>query len=377
MNQAPRRVDTGCTHIHTPSPLSNRARAFAQVGTKPLSATSNLPTQKSFTTFPSVPSNDEWNLTVEAYVRELMDLDQDNLLKTEKKSSMDRQPCRKVFQSLLESDDMGADEEGDSTRQGHEEKERSCSWERNEKLIEHVLDIIYPNTLRYRLVYPSNENRGEKDHGDHQGNGNDSSGVNDNASSNDSSNANDNAGDSGVDSDSVERNDKSRINDNSHGHNHGDSNTSMIPRLVPVDRTAKAKTNSAPSNIAAATVIIESDDAHYCLSPHRSGGAAGLTTLQDLLRFNPGNLDTSLKKGFLVYQLLKAVEGLHQHGLVHGSIKPSNIYIDENLWITLTGIKCSVPYHDDIQATNQQQTTLTIGAGQGLPKGMLRPVICE
>ncbi|KAK3827473.1 MAG: hypothetical protein J3Q66DRAFT_275023 [Benniella sp.] len=129
---------------------------------------------------------------------------------------------------------------------------------------------------------------------------------------------------------------------NSHGHNHGDSNTSRIPRLVPVDRTAKAKTNSAPSNIAAATVIIESDDAHYCLSPHRSGGAAGLTTLQDLLRFNPGNLDTSLKKGFLVYQLLKAVEGLHEHGLVHGSIKPSNIYIDENLWITLTGIKCSI-----------------------------------
>ncbi|KAI8599116.1 hypothetical protein EDD21DRAFT_308451 [Dissophora ornata] len=99
----------------------------------------------------------------------------------------------------------------------------------------------------------------------------------------------------------------------------------------------------SPANIAGATVIIESDDAHYCLSPHRLGGATGLTTLQDLLRFNPGNLNTSLKKGFLVYQLLKAVKGLHQSGIVHGSLKASNIYIDENLWITLTGIKCSVP----------------------------------
>ncbi|ORZ09719.1 hypothetical protein BCR41DRAFT_309357 [Lobosporangium transversale] len=114
-----------------------------------------------------------------------------------------------------------------------------------------------------------------------------------------------------------------------------------------------------PANIAAATAIIESDRAHYCLSPHRLGGATGLTTLQDLLRFNPGNLNNSLKKGFLVFQLLKAVKGLHRHGIIHGNLNPSSIYIDENLWITLTGIKCSeLPFTIRIGSKIHEESTV-------------------
>ncbi|KAG0216715.1 WD repeat-containing protein 81, partial [Mortierella sp. GBA43] len=322
-----------------------RARAFSQVGPKSSSAVSNPPTQKSYTTLTSVSSNDEWNLTVEAYVRELLDIDleEDNLLKTGSKPVCpDTQHYHKEFQSILESND--ADTDPDESHNGGPDP-----WENNKILIEHVLDILYPTTLRYKLVHPShvNASRGHSNDDSGEGSGHDSP----NHDISDGNNEDSSPG----------------RNDDSDDRHYGDDNMAIASQLVLVERDIDAKTKPAPSNIAAATVIIESDSAHYCLSPHRSGGAAGLTTLQDLLRFNPGNLNTSLKKGFLVYQLLKAVEGLHRNGLIHGSIKPSNIYIDENLWITLTGIKCSVPYQDNLKPSNTHRT-LTTTVNQGLPK---------
>ncbi|KAG0006087.1 WD repeat-containing protein 81 [Entomortierella chlamydospora] len=181
--------------------------------------------------------------------------------------------------------------------------ERPSFQKNSKKLVEHVLDTIYPTTLRYRVVHPT-ENDGQ-----------------------------------------------------------------IIPRLVLMERNPGSSRRTAPANIAAATVIIESDEAHYCFSRHRSGGSTGLTTLQDLLRFNPGNLDTSLKKGFLVYQLLKAVNGLHRNGIIHGNIKPSNIYIDENLWITLTGIKCSVPIQDVFQPSDKPNGGLVKLKGLSITNG--------
>lgn len=251
-----------------------RVRVFAE-SAEEKSVGLSRPQQKSFPTLTSISSNKDWNITAEDYIRELMITDDGGSFKSDEARRVSpAYPNYKAFCPILESDDGIAGSE--STRTSGESRQDIRT--RNKRLIEQVLDIIYPTTLRYRVVHITQED--------------------------------------------------------------GRRNT----HLVPMERSPDTKGRRPPSNIASATVIIESDDAHYCLSPHRAGGATGLTTLQDMLRFNPGNLNTSLKKGFLVYQLLKAVKGLHENGLIHGNINPSNIYIDENLWISLTGIKCSVPH---------------------------------
>ncbi|KAF9949169.1 hypothetical protein BGZ72_008997 [Mortierella alpina] len=248
-----------------------RARVFAQAASKSSSKNSQLP-RRSFTTLTSIPPNSDWNLTGEEYIRELLSISEGDTSKTQD-STLDIQPDYSAFEPIMESEDT--DEDHNRTLSNGDNTGNNRIQDKN--LVEYVLDALYPATLRYRIVCPSQDD--------------------------------------------------------------GRSN----PRLVRMENR-ESSVRQAPANIAPATVIIESDNAHYCISPHRTGGATGLTTLQDLLRFNPGNLNTSLKKGFLVYQLLKAVKGLHDNGIVHGSLKPSNIYIDENLWISLTGIKCSVPY---------------------------------
>ncbi|KAG9306186.1 hypothetical protein G9A89_016090 [Geosiphon pyriformis] len=84
--------------------------------------------------------------------------------------------------------------------------------------------------------------------------------------------------------------------------------------------------------------VIESEKAYYFMAPYRG------TTLGDLLNFSSGVLKSNIKKSFIVFQLLRAIKGLHELGVVHGGIKPSNIMVDENLWITLTGFECFAPF---------------------------------
>lgn len=42
---------------------------------------------------------------------------------------------------------------------------------------------------------------------------------------------------------------------------------------------------------------------------------------------------------FVVYQIVQALQRLHLAGLTHGRLKPTNIMVDETLWVTLTGIR--------------------------------------
>ncbi|KAG0349061.1 hypothetical protein BG005_011205 [Podila minutissima] len=276
-----------------------RARVFAQTHSKAASKTSQ-PTRKSFTTLTSVSTNSEWNVTAEAYVREILDIEEEKgIPKTEKKAAERNIECTS-FRPIIES--MESDEHGDVITESTTGPEVN-----NTKLIEHVLDVIYPTTRRYKVI-------------------------------------------------------------SSAGNNVGEPQT----KLLALGKTAAEKEplgvpRQAPANIASATVVIETESAHYCLSPHRSGGATGLTTLQDLLRFNPGNLNSSLKKGFLAYQLLKAVRALHANGIIHGGLHSSNIYIDENLWITLGGIKCSVP-HRRIAPPAEEHPRALWRISQSLPK---------
>ncbi|KAG0015463.1 WD repeat-containing protein 81 [Podila clonocystis] len=219
----------------------------------------------------------EWNITAETYVREILDMEEEKgAPKTEKKtadSSIDYTSFRPILESM-EPLESGNNTTGSAT--GPEVN--------NTKLIEHVLDVIYPTTRRYKVIPSARNNNDEP------------------------------------------------------------PTKRLALGKAAVEKEPAGMPRQAPANIASATVVIETESAHYCLSPHRSGGATGLTTLQDLLRFNPGNLNSSLKKGFLAYQLLKAVRALHANGIIHGGLQSSNIYIDENLWITLGGIKCSVPH---------------------------------
>ncbi|KAG0090334.1 hypothetical protein BGZ93_009359 [Podila epicladia] len=276
-----------------------RARVFAQTHNKAVSKT-NQPTRKSFTTLTSVSTNSEWNVTAEAYVREILDIEEEKGTPRTEKKTAERNIDYTSFRPIIES--MESDEHGDAITESTAGPEVN-----NIKLIEHVLDVIYPTTRRYKVIYSTGNN--------------------------------------------VDEPPTKRL---AIGKTAAEKEPAGVPR-------------QAPANIASATVVIETESAHYCLSPHRSGGATGLTTLQDLLRFNPGNLNSSLKKGFLAYQLLKAVRALHANGIIHGGLHSSNIYIDENLWITLGGIKCSVP-HRRIAPPAEEHPRALWRISQSLPK---------
>lgn len=280
--------------------LVTRARVFAQTHSIAVSKT-NQPIRKSFTTLTSVSTNREWNITAEAYAREILDMEEEKGAPKTGKKTAEHCIDYTSFRPIIES--MEPDEYGDNTTESATSPEVN-----NTKLIEHVLDVIYPTTLRYKVIFSAGNNDDEPP-----------------------------------------------------------------TKCLALGKTAAEKEPSelprqAPANISSATVIIETESAHYCLSPHRSGGATGLTTLQDLLRFNPGNLSSSLKKGFLAYQLLKAVRALHANGVIHGGLHASNIYIDENLWITLGGIKCSVP-HRRIAPPAEEHPRALRRISQSLPKG--------
>jgi len=65
-------------------------------------------------------------------------------------------------------------------------------------------------------------------------------------------------------------------------------------------------------NIIDIFAVIESSRAYYFLASYKG------TTLQDLLKYSSGVLNSNVKKAFIVYQLLHSVKSLHERGVVHG-----------------------------------------------------------
>eukprot|EP00004_Rigifila_ramosa_P022837 TRINITY_DN6324_c0_g2_i1.p1 TRINITY_DN6324_c0_g2~~TRINITY_DN6324_c0_g2_i1.p1 ORF type:complete len:1452 (+),score=316.33 TRINITY_DN6324_c0_g2_i1:333-4688(+) len=80
-------------------------------------------------------------------------------------------------------------------------------------------------------------------------------------------------------------------------------------------------------------------------------------TLESTLCFSASFLEDPMRKLFLIYQLLHAVNFLHLRGIAHGAIKPTNILIDRFLWLTLTGFRCP----KSIEPPPQQIPTLLPG----------------
>ncbi|CAG8474645.1 6116_t:CDS:10 [Ambispora gerdemannii] len=107
---------------------------------------------------------------------------------------------------------------------------------------------------------------------------------------------------------------------------------------------------STNPNLIDIFAVLESERAYYFMAPYRG------TTLQDLLNFSSGVLKSNVKKSFVVYQLLRGVQELHEQGLVHGNLKLSNIFVDENLWINLTGFECCAPEPDKSSSLEQSNT---------------------
>ncbi|OAD66079.1 hypothetical protein PHYBLDRAFT_175602 [Phycomyces blakesleeanus NRRL 1555(-)] len=115
------------------------------------------------------------------------------------------------------------------------------------------------------------------------------------------------------------------------------SEDSLVGALgEPLEATKPLYNDPANSNLPDVFAIIESENAYYFLASYRG------TTLQDLITYNPGVLSSNFKKGFVVYQLLRAVASLHSRGILHGRqvLRASNILVDENLWTQLAGMEC-------------------------------------
>ncbi|ORX55533.1 hypothetical protein DM01DRAFT_1334937 [Hesseltinella vesiculosa] len=89
------------------------------------------------------------------------------------------------------------------------------------------------------------------------------------------------------------------------------------------------------ANLLDVFAMIETDAACFLLSSFHGN------SLRDLIKYNPGILHSNLKKGFIVYQLLRALASLHSRGVVHGRLKTSDVLVNENMWIELSGLEYS------------------------------------
>lgn len=83
-----------------------------------------------------------------------------------------------------------------------------------------------------------------------------------------------------------------------------------LPTDLAANMTGVAELTNA--NLPEVFAVIESSHAYYFLAPYRG------TTLQDLITYNPGVLSSNLKKSFVVYQIIRALAGLHSRGVLHG-----------------------------------------------------------
>ncbi|CAJ0836206.1 20420_t:CDS:10 [Entrophospora sp. SA101] len=147
------------------------------------------------------------------------------------------------------------------------------------------------------------------------------------------------------------------------------------PGTLTVKLISKYKNNqneisraSAP-NLIDIFAVLESENAFYFMAPYRG------TTLHDLLNYSYGVLNSNVKKSFIVYQLLRTIQNLHRKGIIHGGLKPSNILVDDNLWIKLTGFECSIPIDNNILETKNAIMEMKIPKGRRIGDPNFHPIL--
>ncbi|CAG8488716.1 9486_t:CDS:10 [Ambispora leptoticha] len=163
-----------------------------------------------------------------------------------------------------------------------------------------------------------------------------------------------------------------RISSSSTSSTSDDSSISSNNETLCLELITESNHNSSNNEILSMNpnlidifAVLESERAYYFMAPYRG------TTLQDLLNFSPGVLKSNVKKSFVVYQLLRGVQELHEQGLVHGNLKLSNIFVDENLWINITGFECCAPVPEKSPASSslEQSNTESDMASNKIPRG--------
>ncbi|KAI5077475.1 hypothetical protein GOP47_0007299 [Adiantum capillus-veneris] len=93
----------------------------------------------------------------------------------------------------------------------------------------------------------------------------------------------------------------------------------------------RSKGKASHPNIVPVLGAFKSKDGLFLFYP------AAPFTLENILHFSPQALDDDWNKRFLVYQLLSAIAYLHNSGIIHGDLKPSNILLTDQMWCWITG----------------------------------------
>ena len=94
-------------------------------------------------------------------------------------------------------------------------------------------------------------------------------------------------------------------------HSEADSGDTLFMELLSNPDWSSDVPTTSP-NLIDVFAVLESNNAFYFMAPYRG------TTLQDLLKYSSGVLDSNVKKSFILYQILKTAQKLHQKGVIHG-----------------------------------------------------------
>ena len=100
--------------------------------------------------------------------------------------------------------------------------------------------------------------------------------------------------------------------------------------------SASVRSNTVPANrsgLHAIIAAIEADDHFFLVMRHAR------FTLRDLVVFAPEiALESCAKPLFVIFQMLSALQNLHQRGITHGHLSSSSVVIDQDLFVTLAGV---------------------------------------
>ena len=79
--------------------------------------------------------------------------------------------------------------------------------------------------------------------------------------------------------------------------------------------------------------VVETDGHFFILLQHHR------FALRDLVMFSPEVvMESHAKPLFVVYQILLALQHLHQHGIAHGALSSASVLVDHDLLVTLAGV---------------------------------------
>eukprot|EP01125_Pyxidicula_operculata_P008328 TRINITY_DN2805_c0_g1_i1.p1 TRINITY_DN2805_c0_g1~~TRINITY_DN2805_c0_g1_i1.p1 ORF type:complete len:1307 (-),score=362.35 TRINITY_DN2805_c0_g1_i1:632-4552(-) len=93
-------------------------------------------------------------------------------------------------------------------------------------------------------------------------------------------------------------------------------------------------------NILPLHAIVEKESGFYVLYQYNEKHQQ----LEDVLKFTD-ELQQNNKKSFVAFQLLSLLSFCHSRNIGHGHLSPSNIFVDQNMWIQLSEYQINVGYH--------------------------------